>query len=154
MIRNRIHSVIDRHAQLKRPVVKDLFSNQGKAWMKRAALPVADRTLLDEDLALHTFLQTQIDALEAIIVAEDALGRHGFGGLQFRTIKNIDFVRRGIRAHFRRRDHDGRMLIAILFIDARLDDIPLAERHADSPVRAPLISARSWVESLKKPAGR
>jgi hypothetical protein len=36
-------------------LVKDLFSNQGKAWMKRAALPVADRTLLDEDLALHTY---------------------------------------------------------------------------------------------------
>jgi transposase len=71
MIRNRIHTVVDRHPQLERPAVKDLFSNQGKAWMKRAPLPVADRTLLDEDLALHSLLQTQIDALEAIIVADN-----------------------------------------------------------------------------------
>ena len=56
MIRNRIHCVIDRHPQLERPAVKDLFSNQGKAWMKRASLPTADRTLLDDDLALHALL--------------------------------------------------------------------------------------------------
>jgi transposase len=42
MLRNRIHTVVDRHAHLERPVVKDLFSNAGKAWMKRAALPAAD----------------------------------------------------------------------------------------------------------------
>ena len=72
MIRNRIHCVIDRHPQLERPAVKDIFSNQGKAWMKRAPLPTADRTLLDDDLALHALLQTQIDALEKTIVADNA----------------------------------------------------------------------------------
>jgi transposase len=50
MIRNRIHTVVDRHPQLERPAVKDLFSNQGKAWMKRAPLPVADRTRESLDL--------------------------------------------------------------------------------------------------------
>jgi transposase len=72
MIRNRIHCVVDRHPQLARPAVKDIFSNQGKAWMKRAPLPAADRKLLDDDLALHAVLQTQIDALETIIVADNA----------------------------------------------------------------------------------
>jgi transposase len=72
MIRNRIHTVIDRHPQLERPAVKDIFSNQGKAWMKRAPLPTADRKLLDDDLALHALLQAQIDALEKTIVADHA----------------------------------------------------------------------------------
>ena len=71
MIRNRIHCVIDRHPLLERPAVKDVFSNQGKAWMKRAPLPPADRILLDDDLAIHALLQTQVDALEKIIVADN-----------------------------------------------------------------------------------
>jgi transposase len=40
--------------------------------MKRAPLPPADRTLLDDDLAIHALLQTQVDALEKIIVADNA----------------------------------------------------------------------------------
>ena len=71
MLRNRIHTVVDRHPHLERPVVKDLFSNAGKAWMKRAPLPAVDRTLLDEDLALHTEVQTHIDALEAAIATDN-----------------------------------------------------------------------------------
>ena len=51
--------------------MKDIFCNQGKAWMKRAPLPAADRTLLDDDLALHALLQTQVDALEKTIVADN-----------------------------------------------------------------------------------
>ena len=40
--------------------------------MKRAPLPPADRTLLDDDLAIHALLQTQVDALEKTIVADNA----------------------------------------------------------------------------------
>lgn len=71
MLRNRIHTVVDRHPHLERPAVKDLFSNAGKAWMKRAALPAADRMLLDDDLALHTLVQTHLDALEAVIATDN-----------------------------------------------------------------------------------
>lgn len=71
MIRNRIHCVIDRHPLLERPAVKDIFSNEGKAWMKRAPLPPADRTLLDDDFAIHALLQTQVSALEKNIVADN-----------------------------------------------------------------------------------
>lgn len=69
MIRNRIHSVVDRHPHVARPAVKDIFSNQGKAWLKRVELPPPERTLLDEDLELHALLQTHIAALEEDIVA-------------------------------------------------------------------------------------
>lgn len=72
MIRNRIHTVIDRHPKLERPAVKDIFCNQGKAWMKRAPLPNGDRLLLDEGLEMHATVQSQIDALEEIIVATTA----------------------------------------------------------------------------------
>ena len=40
--------------------------------MKCAPLPPADRTLLDDDLAIHAQLQTQVDVLEKIIVADNA----------------------------------------------------------------------------------
>jgi hypothetical protein len=35
-------------------------------------LPPAGRTLLDDDLAIHALLQTQVDALEKTIVADNA----------------------------------------------------------------------------------
>lgn len=72
MIRNRIHSVIDRHPHLERPAVKDFFSNQGKIWLKRAPLPPVERMLVDEDLELHALLQSHIEMLEKDIVASNA----------------------------------------------------------------------------------
>ena len=63
-IRNRIHTVVDRHAQLPRPVFKDIFCKKGIAWLERAELPRPDRQLLDDHLQLHALLQTQIAALE------------------------------------------------------------------------------------------
>jgi transposase len=70
MVRNRIHTVLDRHPTLARPAFKDPFCKQGKAWMKRAALPQPDRQLLTEDLQLHELLEEQIHALEARIEAD------------------------------------------------------------------------------------
>jgi transposase len=72
MVRNRIHTVLDRHPRLERPAVKDVFSNQGKAWMKRAELPTADRQLLDEDLELHELLERHILALEERVETDNA----------------------------------------------------------------------------------
>ena len=72
MARNRIHTVLDRHPRLQRPAVKDPFCNQGKAWMKRVELPLADRQLLDEDLELHELLDRHIRALEQRIEADNA----------------------------------------------------------------------------------
>lgn len=64
-VRNRIHCVIDRHPGLPRPAIKDIFCNQGLAWLKRANLPASERALLDEDLELHALVQGQIKAVEA-----------------------------------------------------------------------------------------
>lgn len=72
MVRNRIHTVLDRHPRVERPAVKDPFSNQGKAWMKRVELPAADRLLLDEDLELHELLERHIRALEDRIEADNS----------------------------------------------------------------------------------
>ena len=64
MTRNRIHTVLDRHPQVERPAMSDLFGVRGKAWMKRAALPDLDRRLLDEALQLHALLESHIRQLE------------------------------------------------------------------------------------------
>lgn len=72
MVRNRIHTVLDRHPRLERPVAKDPFCGQGKAWMKRVPLPAPDRQLLDEDLELHGLLEHHIRILEEKIDADNA----------------------------------------------------------------------------------
>lgn len=71
-IRNRIHTVIDRNPKVERPEVKDIFSNKGKAWMKRAELPKSDRMLLNEDLAVHASIEEQMTELEGMIAADNA----------------------------------------------------------------------------------
>jgi transposase len=72
MVRNRIHTVLDRHPRVERPVFVDTFCKQGKAWMKRAELPAPDRQLLTEDLELHELLETHIAGLETRIEADNA----------------------------------------------------------------------------------
>ncbi|MCW5547561.1 MAG: IS110 family transposase [Opitutaceae bacterium] len=72
MVRNRIHTVLDRHPRLERPAVKDPFSQRGKAWMKRVVLPAPDRQLLTEDLELHELIERHIHALEDRIEADNA----------------------------------------------------------------------------------
>ncbi|AWI08632.1 IS110 family transposase [Ereboglobus luteus] len=58
MVRNRIHSLIDRHPRLERPAFKDVFCNQGIHWMRTVALPGNERAMLDAELPrfrLHRF---------------------------------------------------------------------------------------------------
>jgi transposase len=64
MVRNRIHSLIDRHPLLPRPAVKDIFCMRGVHWLNEAPLPGDERLLLDDDLQMHTTLNTQIKAME------------------------------------------------------------------------------------------
>ena len=72
MVRNRVHTVLDRHPQKERPAFADAFCHQGKAWMKRVPLPEPDRQLLTEDLELHELLCAQMGMLEARIEADNA----------------------------------------------------------------------------------
>ena len=71
-LRNRIHTVVDRHPQMPRPVVQDIFCKKGIAWLKRVGLPGGDRALLDQDLELHESIQTHIRALEERIDSDNA----------------------------------------------------------------------------------
>ena len=63
-VRNRIHNIIDRHPRLPRPAFKEVFCNQGIAWLRRVELPAAERALLDQNLETHSLLQTQIKQME------------------------------------------------------------------------------------------
>ncbi|MFZ5495809.1 MAG: transposase [Verrucomicrobiota bacterium] len=89
MGRNRIHTVLDRHPRLERPAVKDPFCNQGKAWMKRVALPAPDRQLLDEALELHELLALQIRTLEERIETDNAAHTDA---LRLRTLPGVGQV--------------------------------------------------------------
>jgi transposase len=89
MVRNRIHTVLDRHPKIERPAVKDPFSNQGKAWMKRVGLPEPDRQLLTEDLELHDLLESHIRALEARIETDNA---DHLDGVRLRTLPGVGKV--------------------------------------------------------------
>jgi transposase len=89
MVRNRIHTVLDRHPRVERPAVKDPFCNQGKAWMKRVELPAPDRQLLDEDLEVHELLEKHIRALEARIETDNAAHADA---LRLRTLPGVGKV--------------------------------------------------------------
>lgn len=88
-VRNRIHTVLDRHPRVERPVFKDAFCNQGKAWMKRVDLPAPDRQLLDEDLELHELIEKHIRALEERIEADNA---DHLDGQRLRTLPGVGKV--------------------------------------------------------------
>ena len=68
-IRNRIHTVVDRHPGLPRPVFKDIFCKKGLAWLARVEMPRPDRQLLDDDLQLHATIESQVSVLEKRIQA-------------------------------------------------------------------------------------
>ena len=89
MVRNRIHTVLDRHPRLPRPEVKDPFCQRGLAWMKGVELPLPDRQLLDEDLELHGLLERHIRALEDRIEADSA--QNG-DAVRLRTLPGIGKV--------------------------------------------------------------
>jgi transposase len=89
MVRNRIHTVLDRHPRIERPAHKDPFCNQGKAWMKRIELPQPDRQLLDEDLELHELLDRHIRALEDRIENDNAAHADA---LRLRTLPGVGKV--------------------------------------------------------------
>jgi transposase len=71
-VRNRLHALLDRQAELALPVYSDLFGAKGRAHLSRLELPAPDGALLREDLALLELLNAQIKAQEKRIGAENA----------------------------------------------------------------------------------
>jgi len=62
MVKNRIHTLIDRHPELSREAGgwSDVFGKAGRAWLKRLELPAAEADILRTDLALLAALEQHI----------------------------------------------------------------------------------------------
>jgi hypothetical protein len=67
-IRNRVHALIDRQAELEMPQCSDLFGRKGLTALSKLTLPEPDATLLGEDLELLKLVDRQIKAQEGRIV--------------------------------------------------------------------------------------
>ena len=63
-IRNRVHSLIDRQADLRLPQVSDIFGARGMKALREAKLPASERRLLDQDLEMLEGLGRCIKAIE------------------------------------------------------------------------------------------
>jgi transposase len=67
-IRNRVHALIDRQAELQMPQCSDLFGRKGLSALGKLKLTQPDAALLREDLELLQLIDRQIKAQEARIV--------------------------------------------------------------------------------------
>jgi transposase len=71
-IRNRIHALIDRQAQLEMPQCSDLFGRKGLTALSKLELADPDASLLREDLELLKVIDAQIKAQEERVVEFNA----------------------------------------------------------------------------------
>lgn len=69
MVKNRIHSLIDRQENVREQVFAytDLFGAKGMQFLRSAELPALERKMLDEDLELLEALRTRIRSIESIL---------------------------------------------------------------------------------------
>jgi len=82
-LRNRIHSVLAMRL-IVTPV--RLFNGEGIEWLRGVAVDEQARLLIDSDLRLLEFLQTQLDALEA------ELARRGYASDAVRLLMTLPSV--------------------------------------------------------------
>ena len=71
MIRNRVHTLVERQRGLSVPVLRDLFGKRGSDWLKGLTLPEPDATLLRQDLAVMERLNEQLKELDRMVAAEN-----------------------------------------------------------------------------------
>jgi transposase len=71
MIRNRVHTLVERQRGLSVPVLRDLFGKRGSDWLKGLELSEPDATLLRQDLALMEKLNEQLKELDWLVAAEN-----------------------------------------------------------------------------------
>jgi len=64
MVKNRVHTLVDRHPELSRQAGawSDLFGKAGRAWLERLELPAEEAQLLRTDLDLLATLQVHINS--------------------------------------------------------------------------------------------
>jgi len=68
MVKNRVVGLLDRYPELSegRPC-KEVFSREGKEWLKQISLKETDRRMVDEDLRLLEELEGHIDQSEGLV---------------------------------------------------------------------------------------
>jgi transposase len=63
MVKNQIHIIIDRHPEAKNQIdPSDLFGKQGMEWLRLVELSQEDRRILDEELALLSYITEKISS--------------------------------------------------------------------------------------------
>ena len=68
MTKNRIHDLLDRYPAVRAEwTAENLFSGVGIDWMRQAALPDADREILDSELTLLEHLNGQVSHMEKLL---------------------------------------------------------------------------------------
>jgi transposase len=71
MIRNRVHTLVERQRGLSLPVLRDLFGKRGSDWLKGLELSEPDATLLRQDLALMEKLNEQLKELDGLVAEQN-----------------------------------------------------------------------------------
>ena len=103
MVKNRMFGMLDRYPELaKSRPTQEVFSQEGRAWLKQIPLKDTDRRLMDEDLMLLEELDGHLKASEALVE------RLSEGDERVRLLKTIHRYRnpkRRVQARVRRLLH-------------------------------------------------
>lgn len=71
MLRNRVHALLDRQRDLRRPAVQNIFGSGGKKWLRTLKLPTPDDALLRELMTCVDQLDLQVKELEERIAGDN-----------------------------------------------------------------------------------
>ncbi len=72
MLKNRIRTIIDKHPELGKAPVEELFGIKGMEWLKGVKLPEIDRNIVDNDIELLKEVKERINKSDELI---EELGR-------------------------------------------------------------------------------
>lgn len=67
MLKNRIRGIIDKHPEVGKPPVDDVFGKAGTEWLKSIKLPEVERKIINGDLKLLKAIQERISESNKLI---------------------------------------------------------------------------------------
>lgn len=67
MIKNRIRGIIDRHPEVGKPPVEEIFGERGMKWMNEIKLPEEERKILNEEIELLKGVKERIRMSDSIV---------------------------------------------------------------------------------------
>jgi transposase len=71
MMRNRVHTLVERQRGLSVLVLRDLFGKRGRGWLKGLRLGEPDATLLRQDLGVMAKLNEQVREPDRLVATEN-----------------------------------------------------------------------------------